>query len=95
MIDLLRKVYEPSAYYAVINELNDSDVGGLFESITNFQVKLESLLEQYNKHSAKVTQLDPNNKLPIMLPNDLSAEVWQNAKQAVKEKIELKNEANA
>ena len=30
-----------------------------------------------------------------MLPNNLSAEVWQNAKQAVKEKISLKYEANA
>ena len=79
-INLLRKVYEPSARHAVINDLDDTDAGGLFELISNFQVKLESLFEQYNKHSAKVTQLDPSSKLPIILPNDLSAEVWQSAK---------------
>ena len=75
--------------------MDDTDAGGLFELISNFQVKLESLFEQYNKHSAKVTQLDPSSKIPKMLPNNLSAEVWQSAKQAVKEKISLKYEANA
>ena len=95
MINLLRKVYEPSAYHAVINDLDDTDAGGFIELISNFQVRLESLLEQYNKHSAKVTQLDPSSMLPRILPNDLSTEVWQSAKQAVKEKISLKYEENA
>ena len=75
--------------------MDDTDAGSLFELISNFQVKLEILLEQYNETSAKVTQLDPNGKHPSILPNDLSAEVWQSAKQAVKEKISLKYEANA
>ena len=75
--------------------MDDTDAGGLFELISNFQVKLESLFEQYNKHSAKVTQLVPSSKIHEMLPNSLSADVWQRAKQAVKKKISLKYEANA
>ena len=95
MVNLLLKVYEPSACHAVMYDLDDIAAGVLFELISNFQVKLESLFEQYNKHSAKVAQLDPGSKIPEMLPNTLSADVWQRARQAVKEKISLKYEANA
>jgi hypothetical protein len=90
MVDLLGKVYAPSACHAILYQLNDPEAGNLLQQIISFEKEYKDLLDEYASSSATVASLEPDNKVePIepIDPNVLGLQVWQSTKDKINSKM--------
>ena len=75
MIELLGKVYAPSACHAVIYQLEDPEAGNLLQQIIIFEKEYKDLLDEYASNLATVARLEPDNKVEPIDPNVLGLQV--------------------
>ena len=87
MIELLGRVYAPSACHAILYQLNDPEAGNLLQHIIIFEKEFKDLLNEYASKLATVANLEPDNMVEPINPNVLGLQVWQSTKEKVNSKI--------